>query len=60
MTTITPSRKSILAVTPTTAFLRAVAETEAIRLMEDRLELDSLVTGDPAYHPLGDAYPLPY
>jgi hypothetical protein len=47
-----PSRKAILAVTDD-RFLAIIRETEYVRSMESRLELDSLVTGDPVYHPLG-------
>ena len=33
--------------------LSRVRETEYVRYMETRLELQALVTDDPAYHPLG-------
>lgn len=49
---LAPSRKAILAVT-TNLFLTNVRETEFVRNMEARLELASLVTDDPVYHPLG-------
>ena len=47
-----PTRSAILATT-TPAFLVRVRETEYVRVMEARLELESLVTDNPVYHPLG-------
>ena len=47
-----PSRKAILATT-TAAFLVRLRETEYVRVLEARLEMESLVTDDPVYHPLG-------
>jgi len=52
MSNYIPTRQSQLDVT-SDAFLRSLRETEFIRTYEDRLELDSLITDDPAYHPLG-------
>ena len=49
--TLTPTKRSLLAVT-SPDFLRVVRESEAIRAMEYRLDLESLVAGDPVYHPL--------
>lgn len=59
MCNVTPTKRSLLAVT-TAAFIRAVAEAEYLQRMEDSLELESLVTGDPAYHPLGRHSPTTY
>lgn len=47
-----PSKEAILATTSPT-FLAQVRETEYVREYEARLELESLVTDDPAFHPLG-------
>ena len=47
----TPSYATILSVTEPD-FLDRIRESEYVRLMETRLELESLVvTDDPAYHP---------
>lgn len=44
---------SDLRATTSPSFLARIRETEYVLDMEARLELESLVTGDIAYHPLG-------
>lgn len=51
MSTLTPTKRALMAVT-SPDFLRVVRESEAIRSLEYRLDLESLVAGDPVYHPL--------